>query len=243
MRQKIFIFLLLISWTKGLVAQVKVTEQLQTDTSKINEVIPRRNEPDYQSQIVELNKQIITLTQTVASTKESFYNSNIYLWSFIITALGLIVAIAGYLGYRSISNSIDIIKGDNEKAINKGEATVIEIKNDLIQRIGEVKTDIKEYKSDIQKGYEKFEKESNLKIEKGLALQLQNAIDKIMKESFSKELKDLSEQLSDLTKKFENLTSKQETPNKVEVEVNKFDTETIITPSPNTKNNAFDEQD
>jgi predicted phage gp36 major capsid-like protein len=117
-----------------------------------------------------------------------------------------------------------------------------EIKSDLIQRITDNKSDIKDFKADQTKLFEKFEKESKEKIEKGLALDLQNAIDKIMKESFSSELKDLSEQVAALTTRLENISSKEETDTTPLQKENKFNGEKIQSTGIKPTNNAFDEQ-
>ena len=193
----------------------------------------------YQEQIFELNKQVLQLTETVADTKQTFYDSKLNLWNFILTALGIIALVAGYFGYKSISETIQEFKIDNERAITKSEEGVKEIKTDLIQRIQEAKTDIKDYKREIESRFEKFEKESKEKIDIGLSSQLQNAIDRIMKESFSSELNELSEQLAELTTRFENFISKNdETKNEAELK-NEFDNEVDVTEITKRDNNAF----
>lgn len=199
--------------------------------------------PNYETQISELNKQITSLTMTVASTKESFYNSNIYLWTFIITALGLVIVFVGIFGYKSISDKIVELKEVNEKsASNSGEA-LRDMKVDLLQRISEIKSDFKDFKAEQTKGYEKFEKDSKERIEKGLGTSLQNAIEKIMKESFIQDLTDLSEQVATLTTRLDNNLSKQEFPIR-EIPLSKennIDVELSTTQVNKPNNNAFDE--
>lgn len=207
-------------------------------------VIQTKNvDPNYQDQISNLNKQVTELSQTVGDTKQAFYDSKLNLWNFILTGFGLLIVIAGYFGYKSISDKITEMKTDNEKSLTRSEDAVKEIKTDLVQRIGELKADMRDFKLEQNKLFEKFEVESNNRIDQGLALSLQSAIDKIMKESFIDEIKDISEQVSDLTIKFENFSSSTtngngliDLPKKGE---NKFeDTKSII----NKNNNAFDDK-
>ena len=65
--------------------------------------------------------------------------------------------IAGYFGYKSISDKILEIKSDWENAISKSEDAVKDIKTDLVQRIIEVKDDIRDFKKDQRLVFEKFE--------------------------------------------------------------------------------------
>jgi len=192
-------------------AQVKSTNESKIST-ELKESLEKKDietsDQKYQSQIIEQNKQIASLTQTVASTKESFYNTNIYLWTFIITTIGFIVAIFGSLGYRNISQKLKDLKFENEKLIAKTEVNIRDNKTDLIQRLTEIKSDIKEFKETQSKHFEKFEKDANDKMDKGLGSALQEAIEKIMKESFVGEMNGISEQVSDLKNQFENLSSK-----------------------------------
>jgi len=240
----LLIFILVVGCSTMLTAQrdtllIKSVDSLKFNIDKLNE--SAINKSYYQEQIKELNSQILILTSTVASTKESFYNSSIYLWTFIITALGLIIVVVGIFGYKSISDKIAELKTTNDISISKSEVFVKEIKDDLIQRISDIKSDIKEFKNDQIRLFEKFEKESKDKIEKGLSLDLQNAIDKIMKESFSSDLSELSEQVADLTTKFDNLSSKEEYTKTPVQNENKFNGETSETAVIKPTNNAFDE--
>lgn len=243
--KKILLMLLILLRTVSLFAQPNPQKQsINIDSLKIiiqQAIKSNSQDPAIQTQIADLNKQIISLTQTVASTKESFYNSNIYLWTFIITALGLIIVIAGYFGYRSISDKIAEIKIENEGSTEKSETAVKEIKSDLIQRIIELKGDIKDFKEDQQRKFEKFEKEANDKIDKGLDLALQKAIEKVMKGSYAKVIDDLNAQVAELRIKVDNLTpanpagqTQKPTP-----EENKFDNTGTAEVKPT--NNAFDE--
>lgn len=159
------------------------------------------------SQINDLNKQIVELSKTVADTKQSFYDSKLNLWNFILTGLGILIAVIGYFGYKSISGKINDLKGDNDRAILKGEDSIKDIKNDLLQRITEVKNDFRDFKTEHLRLFDKFEKEANDKMDKGLGSALQQAIDKIMKDSFVKEMEGISEQVSELRKQFENFSS------------------------------------
>lgn len=243
----LLILFLLTSWTTILVGQTAQQKVVNADSSiqkKVTPAVKEIEEPNYQSQITELNKQIISLTQTVASTKESFYNSNIYLWTFIITALGLIIVVVGIFGYKSISDKISELKSDTEKSVLRNESTVKEIKEDLVQRIVDIKSDIKEFKADQVKVFEKFDKDAIERIDKGLDSSLQKAIEKIMKESFRQELNDLSEQVADLSTKYENLISKQQVPivEEPKPEGNNFEGEVKEKTETKSNNNAFDEQ-
>lgn len=223
-------------------SQVKSTNESKISTElkvSIEKKDIEATQLKYQSQIIEQNKQIASLTQTVASTKESFYNTNIYLWTFIITAIGFIVAIFGSFGYRNISQKLKDLKSENEKLISKTEENIKDNKTDLIQRLTEIKSDVKEFKETQIKHFEKFEKEANDKMDKGLGSALQEAIDKIMKDSFVEEMNGISEQVSELKNQVENLSSKSAeqavTPNNI----NGLAIEEKETTKPNK--NAFDE--
>jgi hypothetical protein len=230
----------------GVFAQVNSKPTIKVDTvkkvsiTKVEQVL--KPEPNYQDQITDLNKQISQLSQTIADTKQTFYDSKLNLWNFILTGFGLLIVIAGYFGYKSISDKISEIKTENEKATSKSEEAVKEIKSDLIQRITELKSDTKEFKTEQRQVFEKFEKEANAKIDKGLDLALQNAIEKIMKESFTSELNDLSEQVSELRNRLENTNSSNNkvVEEKGKSEENKFDE--AEQDSTNAKNNAFDDK-
>lgn len=247
MKKKIISTLLCITFLfGGIYAQVnskstvKVDTVKKTTTAKVETIL--KPEINYQEQITDLNKQISQLSQTIADTKQTFYDSKLNLWNFILTGFGLLIVIAGYFGYKSISDKISEIKLENDKATSKSEEAVKEIKSDLIQRITELKSDNKDFKTEQRQTFEKFEKEANAKIDKGLDLALQNAIEKIMKESFSSELNELSEQVSELRTKLENINSSN---NNVAEEIgikeeNKFDG--AEQDNTNAKNNAFDDE-
>ncbi|PXY40787.1 hypothetical protein DMB65_11190 [Flavobacterium cheongpyeongense] len=197
-------------------------------------------EVNYKTQIDDLNKQIIDLTKTVADTKQAFYDSKLNLWNFILTGLGILIAVIGFFGYKSISGKINDLKSENEKSISKSEDNIKEIKSDLIQRITEIKTDIREFKAEQVRIFEKFEKEANDKMDKGLGSALQDAIDKIMKDSFIDEMNGINDQVSELKNQFENFTSKSEVKENetVDSSVNSITKSTGVTKP--TKN-AFDE--
>lgn len=247
MKNKIILIILCITFLIGGVsaqANSKRTKNYdftkKVSTAKVEKIVTQ--EPNYQDQITDLNKQISQLSQTIADTKQTFYDSKLNLWNFILTGFGIVIVIAGFFGYKNISVKISEIKTDNEKSSSKSEDNVKEIKSDLNQRITDLKLDYKDFKNDQRNTFEKFEKEANAKIDKGLDLALQNAIEKIMKESFDNELNDLSEQVSELRKKLENTFSSniKVVEEKGKNEVNKFDgTEQNIT---NAKNNAFDDK-
>jgi hypothetical protein len=249
----LLILTILVCYTTTMPVSCTTTNVVQRDTQLIKSVDTLKNQvlhlnedivnkSIYDDKIEELNSRVITLTSTVASTKESFYNSSIYLWTFILSAIGLIIVIVGFFGYKSISGKMSELKTTNDNSVTKSEENMKEIKSDLIQRITDNKSDIKDFKADQTKLFEKFEKESKEKIEKGLALDLQNAIDKIMKESFSSELKDLSEQVAALTTRLENISSKEETDTTPLQKENKFNGEKIQSTGIKPTNNAFDEQ-
>lgn len=223
-------------------AQVKANNEDKTGTELIISLEKKDFEAvvqKYQSQIIDQNKQIASLTQTVASTKESFYNTNIYLWTFIITAIGFIVAIFGFLGYRNITQKLNDLKLDNEKLISKTEENIKDNKADLIQRLTEIISDIKEFKETQIKHFEKFEKEANDKMDKGLGSALQEAIEKIMKDSFVVDMNGISEQVSELKNQVENLSSKSIDQTAIPVNNIGSAIEEKETTKPNK--NAFDE--
>ena len=247
MKHKIILTLLCITFSTGAIfAQVVSKPQIKVDTiqkastAKVEQVF--KPDPNYQNQITDLNKQISQLSQTIADTKQTFYDSKLNLWNFLLTGFALLIVIAGYFGYKSISDKIGEIKIENEKAMTKSEEAVKDIKSDLIQRITELKSDNKEFKIEQRQTFEKFEKNANEKIEKGLDLALQNAIEKIMKESFASDLSNLSEQVSELRNKLENIYLPQNNPSaeKGKVEENKFDG--VEQQNTNAKNNAFDDK-
>lgn len=193
---------------------------------------------DYQNQITELHKEIASLTQTVASTKESFYNSRIYLWTFIITALGLIIVIVGFFGYKSISDKIGEIRSENDSSRNRNESALKEIKNDLIQRITELKNDMRDFKTEQNRIFEKFEKDANDKIKQGLDTELSKAIEKVMKGSFEDKLNDLTEQVNSLSQSLNILTKTKDAAPMGSTEENVPTAPITIEP----KTNAFDDE-
>lgn len=158
-------------------------------------------------QLHELNKQIVENSKNIADTKQAFYDSKLNLWNFILTGLGILIATIGFFGYKSISGRINDLKSDSERSMFKSEENIKEIKNDLLQRITEIKDDIRDFKSEQIRLFNKFEKESNDKMDNGLGSALQQAIDKIMKDSFVKEMEGISEQVSELKNQFENFSS------------------------------------
>lgn len=189
-------------------------EAIEKDSS---EKVKKINNPeDLKNQINDLNKQIVELSKSVADTKQAFYDSKLNLWNFILTGLGILIAVIGFFGYKSISGRINDLKSDNDRSMTKSEDNIKEIKNDLLQRIIEIKDDIRDFKAEQIRLFDKFEKEAKDKMDKGLGSALQQAIDKIMKESFIKEMNGISEQVSDLKNQFENFSSKsgdQKNPN------------------------------
>lgn len=198
------------------------------------------DQENLKSQINELNKQINELSKNLADTKQAFYDSKLNLWNFILTGLGILIAVIGFFGYKSISGRINDLKSDNDRSITKSEENIKDIKNDLLQRIIEIKDDIRDFKAEQIRLFDKFEKEANEKMDKGLGSALQEAIEKIMKESFIGEMNGISEQVSDLKNQFENFSSKSNEHQNVVPENNdglSLEEKTTIKPN----KNAFDE--
>lgn len=191
----------------------KVNTQIKNETTTPALIENPKSEKvtvNYKNQIDDLNRQVIDLTRTVADTKQAFYDSKLNLWNFILTGLGILIGVLGFFGYKSISGKINDLKSENEKSISKSEDNIKEIKSDLIQRITEIKADIREFKTEQTRIFEKFEKGANDKMDKGLGSALQEAIEKIMKDSFIDEMNGINEQVSELKNQFENFTSKSE---------------------------------
>lgn len=238
------IFILAIAFIfNNLYPQSKSDTKVKNETPSlvlVENTKSQKIEANYKAQIDDLNKQVIDLTKTVADTKQAFYDSKLNLWNFILTGLGILIAVIGFFGYKSISGKINDLKTENEKSITKSEENIREIKSDLIQRITEIKTDIREFKADQTRIFEKFEKEANEKIDKGLGSALQDAIDKIMKESFIDEMNGINDQVSELRNQFENFSSKSEVKENetVDSNINLINKSAEVTKS--TKN-AFDE--
>lgn len=226
-----------------LYSQSKAKDDTKINSTPKTEILTenpknQKVDEDYNVQIEELNKQIVDLTKTIADTKQAFYDTKLNLWNFILTGLGILIAVIGFFGYKSISGKISDLKVENEKSISKSEENIKEIKSDLIQRITEIKVDIRDFKAEQTRKFEIFEKEANDKIDKGLSSALQEAIDKIMKDSFIDEMNGINDQVSELRNQLENIISKNEI--KVNETVDNID-DTQPTGITKPTKNAFDE--
>lgn len=210
------------------------------DKDLTEKVIIVNDQESLKSQINELNKQINDHSKNLADTKQAFYDSKLNLWNFILTGLGILIAVIGFFGYKSISGRINDLKIDSDRSITRSEDNIKEIKNDLLQRIIEIKDDTRDFKAEQIRLFDKFEKEANDKMDKGLGSALQEAIEKIMNESFIGEMNGISEQVSDLKNQFENFSSKSNEQQNVIPENNdglSLEEKTTIKPN----KNAFDE--
>lgn len=231
----IFFFVLGVGSTHG--ESISTDKQDSTKASFKNESIDKNEE-----KILELQTEIVDLTKTVADTKESFYNSRIYLWAFLIAAFALLMVVVGYFGVQSLRNKLVEIRADVENSKNGSIATIAEIKNDLNKRIDELKVDFKDFKQDQKGNLEKFETTASEKIERGLDLALQDAINKIMKGSYGAVVEDLQEQIANLTISLEEIKSSRIDGSSV-VEMTKSPQKSLIDKQSNSApKNAFDEQ-
>ncbi|HEX8278185.1 MAG TPA: hypothetical protein VF540_05795 [Segetibacter sp.] len=224
-------------------SQAKPSPSNRADTSlkqNVEQTNDKSKSSDPQLEIAELRKEIAELSKNIADNKQTFYDSKLNLWNFILTAFGLVIVIAGYFGYRSIADKITEVKAENQRSSDKSEEGVREIKADLIQRIIENKTDIKDFKSDQQKAFEKFENEANERISKGLDLALQQAIEQIMKGSYSKVIDDLNEQVADLRNNVEALKSNNSAAETGTADKQDIKSHSTIQPSTKSSENAFD---
>ena len=131
----------------------------------------------------------------------------------------------------------DFRPNENERATSKSEASIKEIKDDLLQRITEIKSDVRDFKAEQTKLFDKFETAANDKIKQGLDTELSKAIDKVMKGSFENVLNEITEQLTDLTKRVDNLPKNTENKQPASEEV------VPVAPlSIEPKTNAFDDE-
>lgn len=209
---RILLFLVIIIIPSiGIFSQSKTKPNTNKVDSTVNKLTTKTeqgfSERELQSEITELKNQIAELSKNIADNKQTFYDSRLNLWNFILTAFGLVIVIAGYFGYRSIADKINELKQENQRSLDKSDESVKETKNDLVQRISENKADIKDFKSEQQKVFEKFEKEANERITKGLDLALQQAIEQVVKGSYGKVIEDLTDQVADLRKMLDDLKS------------------------------------
>lgn len=214
------------------------SKPVQRDTIYVEKAAPISNRVDYEEQIKQFNKEITELSKTIADTKQTFYDSKLNFWNYILTAIALVFVIVAYIGLKSIAEKIKDLKDENEKGIQKSEGSIRDIKTDLLQRISDIKNDVRDFKTDQVRLFEKFEKEGNEKIKKGLDTELAKAIDTIMKGSFESVLNDITEQINDLTRRLDGLSKGKDTS----VSLSGEEKAPILPMSIEPKTNAFDDE-
>lgn len=192
------LFLCLLLELNQLNAQRKPT--IKRDTVYIERNAPV-NQADYETKINELQREIADLSKTIGDTKQSFYDSKLNAWNFIVTAIGLVLLVFAYLGFRNIS--------DLRQEINK---------------------DSRDFRAEQNGRFENFVKESDHKIQKGLDNELRQAIKKVMKGTFEEKINDIADQVAKLAERLDKIVpqsaAEQTTPtapNTIEPEKNLFD--------------------
>lgn len=192
-----------------------------------------------QQRILELKREVVDLTQIIADTKESFYNTRIYLWGFIIGAITLLIVLVGFVGVQSIRHILTEIKGDVESSKTNSNTSIKEIKEDLLKRVDDLKTDLRDFKLEQQRQFDKFEALSSEKIDKGLESAFQDAVNKIMKGTYGQVVDELQEQIAAIKITIDELKSNQSyVPRSSSVETGRSEPVVAMKPS----NNAFDAQ-
>lgn len=156
---------------------------------EIQELIKTQVEKDrkYDSLINEQNKQITALTQTIASAKESYYNSSISNSSYVLAAIGLVILIAGGLGLNNISSRLKENKQETEA------------------RSSELKADFRDFKADVNNAITKFEVDAQSTINRSLDNSYKKAVDNIVKGTYGQSIESMEEQIADLTNKVNEL--------------------------------------
>jgi len=161
-----------------------------------------------QQKALAMQQQIADLKSTVNATKESFYNTSIYLWTFIVGAFGIILVIGGVVGLRNVGTRVDEIRANVTTSERNNQRSLRNIRTDLDKKLDDLKTDHKEYKKEFTNRIDRFEDQTNSRIEKGLTSDMQLAVKSVMEGSFGKEVKSMSEQLGDLQTKVDRLESR-----------------------------------
>lgn len=189
---------------------------------------------------LEMRRQIADIKSTVADTKESFYNTSIYLWSFIVGAFGVILVIVGFIGFRSVGTRVDEIRDNALNNQNNTQQLIRDIKSELDKKLDDLKGEFTEYKKEFTHRADRFEDQANSRIEKGLTSDMQLAVKSVMEGSFGKEIKTMSEQLGDLQTQVNGLESLRPLAEDLPINTNAPATPGKNAANINPSNNAFD---
>ncbi|MDD3480432.1 MAG: hypothetical protein PHI42_08640 [Paludibacteraceae bacterium] len=203
MKYHLRIILIFLISSVSLYGQNKTQDSLRSEVAKLktqNELLESRIDDFEKNQktVLELKNELANANFNMANSKKEIYDSQINSLNLIFTVIGILIAILGVIGYRSISGRISDIKNEIEKDIEKLDKRASEIKTDINQKVNDIKSELKDFKKEQKEDYAKFEKSANEKIKEGLALQLQEAIDRIMKDSLGKQINNLNEQVADI---------------------------------------------
>lgn len=203
MKYLLTLILLSVIYSSSLYGQNRIQDSLRIEVANLklqNEHLEKRIDDFEKNQktVLELKNELANANFNMANSKKEIYDSQINTLNFIFTVIGILIAILGVIGYRSITGRISDIKNEIEKDVNSTDKRVSEIKTDINEKVSDIKAELKEFKKEQKEDYAKFEKSANEKIKEGLALQLQEAIDRIMKDSLGKQIDNLNEQVADL---------------------------------------------
>jgi hypothetical protein len=212
MKNILIILLLSLFYSSDLVGQNKSQDSLRIEVARLklkNEHLEKRINDFEQNQktVLEIKNELADANFNMANSKQALYDSQLNKLNLIFTAIGIIIAVLGFLGYRSISGRLNDIKTQVDKEIESLEKRREELKQDINKRVDDIKLELREFKKEQKEEYNKFERSANERIKDGLDLQLENAIDKIMKGSLGVQINSLNEQVAELFTSIEQLKS------------------------------------
>lgn len=212
MKNILTILILYLLYSTSLNGQNKAQDSLRVEVAKLksqNEHLEKRINEFEQNQktILEIKNELADANFNMANSKQAIYDSQLNKLNLIFTAIGIIIAILGIFGYRSISGRLSDIKNQVDKEIESLEKRREELKQDINKRVDEIKIELRDFKKEQKEEYSKFESSANERIKEGLDLQLERAIDRIMKGSLGIQINSLNEQVAELFNTIEQLKS------------------------------------
>ena len=245
MKNILTLLILSLFYSTSLVGQNKSQDSLRVEVARLklkNEYLEKKINDFEQNQktVLEIKNELADANFNMANSKQALYDSQLNTLNLIFTTIGILIAILGFFGYRNISGRLSDIKNQIDKEIESLEKRREELKTDINKRVDEIKTELRDFKKEQKEEYNKFESSANERIKEGLDLQLEKAIDRIMKGSLGVQINSLNEQVAELYSTLEQLKSDNLKFGSTDVETNNENNTGTVT---GTKHqNAFEDE-
>jgi hypothetical protein len=183
-------------------ALTSMQSRQSTHTAKlVRDTVFVKDSTAFQRQSLATQQQLVALEKTVADTKESFYNSRLYLWSIIIGLVGCLIIVGGIFGFRGFNARMDEFRQNSREQQNDTQQALNRMQDRLTEQLQEVKHDFEEHWRDLTDRADRFEDKAEKQIEKGLTSDMKSTIQLIMHSTFGMDIKKIDERLITLEDK------------------------------------------